>query len=156
MATKFEIHKLFQPETEDESESPLSEKSDHITQEYKQFDQANWALSRIYERGNTFLRQFDISENGDVRPLQVVVVTNMLEDLLIGGVWRKVSKIPPGPPLEKEGTGATQKEASWDFLFRASQRRAAEERRQEEERKAREKERFERWKLQRKQAGGTG
>jgi len=102
-AAKFEVHKLFQQETGDLSELPVSEENDQITMEYKQFDQANWALSRIYEQGNTFLRQFDVSENGEVRLLQVVAVANMLENLLIGGLR---GKIPPGPPLQKGGTGS--------------------------------------------------
>lgn len=98
---KFEVHKLFQQETEDRSELPGSEKRDQITEEYKQFDQANWALSRIYKQGNTFLRQFNISENGDVKPLQVVVVTNMLEDFLIGGLRGEITS---GTSVEKEVT----------------------------------------------------
>jgi hypothetical protein len=115
-AAKFEIDKLFQQETEDGSELPASEKRDQITREYKQFDQANWALSRIHEQGNTFLRQFDISENGNVSPLQVVVVTNMFEDLLMNGLQRKASPISPGPNSEEEGIPCDQLTAVLNIL----------------------------------------
>jgi hypothetical protein len=109
---KFDIHKLFQQETEDVAESS-PEKRDQITMEHKRFDRASWALGRIYERGNTFLRLFDISENGDVRPLALVSITNMIEDLLIVGLRGTSS---PAPPLQQEEISCEQLTTALDAL----------------------------------------
>ncbi len=102
---EFDIHRLFQQKPEDLAEPSIPERTDQITVEHEQFDRANWALSQIYQQGNTFLRQFDISENGDVNPLQIVSLTNMLEDLLVGDLRDEISKVPPPLLPQKEETG---------------------------------------------------
>ena len=78
----FNVSQLFRQNEEDSETRLLPENTDPITLEHARFDRARWALQQIYERGNTFLRQFVISENGDVTLLQIVSVTNFFEELL--------------------------------------------------------------------------
>ena len=69
----FELYRLFgQPEKQE---------GDALN-EHIRIDQANWALQRIYESGQTFLRQFVVSEQGDVRPLPLMALTNLVESLI--------------------------------------------------------------------------
>jgi hypothetical protein len=103
----FDVHKLFQQKTDNSTRPPMPETNAQIPLERKQFDRARWALTRLYEQGNTFLRQFDISENGDVTPLQIVSLTNVLEDLLIAGLRDQSVKIPPSS-LQKGERGSDE------------------------------------------------
>lgn len=69
----FELYRLFeQPEKQE-----MDALSEHI-----RIEQANWALARIYESGQTFLRQFVVTEQGDVRPLPLMALTNLVESLV--------------------------------------------------------------------------
>ncbi|GAK55753.1 hypothetical protein U27_02712 [Candidatus Vecturithrix granuli] len=69
----FEIYRLF--------EKPEEQERDALN-EHIRIDQANWALQRIYESGQTFLRQFVVTEQGDVRPLPLMALTNLVESLI--------------------------------------------------------------------------
>lgn len=102
---KFEAYKLFQPKNEVPATAPPAGAQ-------KQFERARWALSQIYERGHTFLRQFEIAANGTVRPVQLAAVTNLLEDLLIGDLRGQM----PLAPKEGSGLGCEPLRAALDLL----------------------------------------
>ncbi len=88
--TAFSISRLFQEDAEPGQEVAPP---DQITREHAGFDRANWALQRLYEDGNSFLRQFVVSENGNVTSLPIASLTNFLENVFIG----KLRGLPPPP-----------------------------------------------------------
>jgi len=64
--------------------SPEMNSPDSISSLQRQQDRVHWALQQIDTRGNTFLRQFSIADDGSVTPLPVVSFTNFLEEILLG------------------------------------------------------------------------
>lgn len=86
----FEIYRLFEKPEEQEVDA-LSE---HI-----RIEQANWALERIYKFGQTFLRQFVVTEQGDVRPLPLMTLTNLVE-LLVSPVSQSLDNRPASQNIE--------------------------------------------------------
>ncbi len=81
--TTFSISQLFQ--TASDRTQQIAQ-FDQATREHTGLDRANWALQRLYEDGNSFLRQFAISEDGSVTFLQIVSITDFLENAFIGNL----------------------------------------------------------------------
>jgi hypothetical protein len=79
----FEASKLFQKQDDEDPEASSSGTTTQIPPEQRQLERANRALTQIYAQGHTFLRQFDVSENGVVTPRGFVSLTNLLEELLM-------------------------------------------------------------------------
>ncbi len=75
--SRFEVYRLF----EEPEEHEVNVLSEHVRIEH-----ANWALQRIYESGQTFLRQFAVSEQGEVQPLPLVALTNLVESVFLRGL----------------------------------------------------------------------
>ncbi len=90
----FDIPTLFGKQPEVPEKPFVLEQPESITVKHTQLDRTHWALQRIYESGNTFLRQFAISEHGEVKALETVTMTNFLEDIFIGELRRQAPKKP--------------------------------------------------------------
>ncbi len=75
--SRFEVYRLFEKPEEHEV---------NVLSEHVRIEHANWALQRIYESGQTFLRQFAVSEQGEVQPLPLVALTNLVESVFLRGL----------------------------------------------------------------------
>lgn len=97
-----ELAALFQtPETAAEGSIPSSAVPDDQTRLALQFDRASWGLAQIVTQGNTFLRQFEITAAGLVRPIPNLAAANLLEDL-----WLSSLRLPIATPSAAESASA--------------------------------------------------
>lgn len=74
---------------------------DQMTREQQQFDRASRAVQQVYEQGHTFLRQFQIAEDGAVTPLATVTLANALERVMFG-------RLPASQPAAAEAISCEQ------------------------------------------------
>ena len=114
----FSLHALFQKKSEELPPTLHPEQTgNHITIEHSRLDRARWALQQMYESGNTFLRQFTITENGNAKPLEILTMANVLENIILGDLGRQSSSqvIPDASGFSK-GSRCEQLKAALDIL----------------------------------------
>lgn len=95
----FKAHQLF--------ESPEKRDPSVVSDEYSRMEALSHALQRLSESGHSFLRQFAISEQGEVQLLPLAAFANLVDIIFVGSDVRR-SGFTPAPAISEQSSESAQ------------------------------------------------